>query len=72
MPADYINQFRVEEAAKIINIEGKKISDVYFEVGVNNFSYFIKKFKQYKNCTPSKYKSTSLKSKEVGTHLFFK
>lgn len=52
---DFINQYRIEQAAKLIKMEDKKISDVCFEVGFDNFSYFIKKFKEYKNCTPSKY-----------------
>ena len=56
-PVDYINQFRIEQASKIIKMEDKNISDIYFEVGFDNFSYFIKKFKQYKHCTPSKYKN---------------
>lgn len=57
-PIDYINQYRIEQAAKIIKTEeDKNISDVCYEVGFENFSYFIKKFKQYKNCTPNKYKT---------------
>lgn len=58
-PVDFINQYRIEQAAKILKTEDKKISDVCFEVGFDNFSYFIKKFKHYKNCTPSKYKENS-------------
>ena len=54
-PVDFINQYRIEQAGKILKTEDKKISDVCFEVGFDNFSYFIRKFKQYKNCTPSKY-----------------
>lgn len=55
-PIDFINQFRIEEAAKLIRLDNNKISEIYFEVGFDNFSYFIKKFKEYKNCTPSEYK----------------
>ena len=58
-PVDYINQYRIEEAAKLINLEDRKISDVCFEVGFENFSYFIKKFKEYKGCTPNKYKGAA-------------
>lgn len=53
---DFINEFRIEQAAKLIEMEDKKILDICYEAGFDNFSYFIKKFKQYKNCTPSKYK----------------
>ena len=55
-PVEFINEFRIEEASKIIKTEDKKISDVCYEVGFDNFSYFIKKFKEYKNCTPNKYR----------------
>jgi len=58
-PVEYINEFRIEQASKIIKTEDKKISNVCFEVGFDNFSYFIKKFKEYKNCTPNKYRSGS-------------
>lgn len=60
-PVDFINQFRIEQAAKSIAEENKKISDICFESGFDNFSYFIKKFKEYKNCTPYKYKLQSCK-----------
>lgn len=52
---DFINQYRINEAVKLIMMEDKNISDICFQVGFDNFSYFIKKFKEYKNCTPSKY-----------------
>jgi AraC-like DNA-binding protein len=55
-PVDYINQYRVNEAAKLLHTEKKKILDICFQVGFDNFSYFIKKFKQYKNCTPNQYR----------------
>jgi len=58
-PVEFINEFRIEQASKIIKTEDKKISEVCFEVGFDNFSYFIKKFKEYKNCTPNKYRSGS-------------
>lgn len=60
-PVDFINQYRIEQATNLIKLKDKKISDICFEVGFENFSYFIKKFKLYKNCTPSKYKQILLK-----------
>lgn len=59
-PVDFINQYRVEQAAKLIIMNDKKISDICFEVGFDNFSYFIKKFKEYKNCTPGSFKDLSV------------
>ena len=34
----------------------RNISDLAFNVGFNNVSYFNKVFKQYVKCTPSEYK----------------
>lgn len=55
-PIDYINYYRIEQAAKILKTQDKKILDVCLQVGFENFSYFIKKFKEYKKCTPSRFK----------------
>lgn len=55
-PVDYINYYRIEQAAKILNTRDEKILDVSLQVGFENFSYFIKKFKEYKKCTPSRFK----------------
>ncbi|MBC5997893.1 AraC family transcriptional regulator [Romboutsia ilealis] len=54
---EYINEYRIEKACKILKTEDVKIMNVCFSVGFDNFSYFIRKFKEYKKCTPSKYKS---------------
>lgn len=58
-PVSYINHYRIEQAAKLLQTGSEKIMEVCFNVGFTNFSYFIKKFKEYKNCTPSEYKNIS-------------
>lgn len=57
---DFINQYRIEQATKLLKNGDKKISDICFEVGFDNFSYFIKKFKEYENVTPNQYKKQLL------------
>lgn len=59
-PVSYINHYRIEQACKMIKTEDMKIMDICFSVGFDNFSYFIKKFKEYKNCTPSQYKNINI------------
>jgi AraC-like DNA-binding protein len=57
--ADYINQYRIEEAKKILqNPRGarRKISTVAIEVGFNTMAAFYTAFKKYTNMTPSRYK----------------
>lgn len=55
-PIDYINHYRIEQAAKILQTENMKIMEVSLNVGFENFSYFIKKFKEIKKCSPSEYR----------------
>ena len=55
-PIEYINHFRVNQAVRLLEDDTRKIMDIAFDVGFNNFSYFIEIFKRYKNCTPSEYR----------------
>lgn len=57
-PVDYINHHRIENAAKMLVTSDNKIMDICFSVGFDNFSYFIKTFKQHKGCTPSQYRKS--------------
>lgn len=61
-PIDYINSYRVEKAAQLLEHNDRKIIDIAMEVGFDNLSYFIKKFKEHMDCTPSEYR----KSKSSG------
>ncbi len=58
-PIEYLMKFRIFKAASMIqdqNIPSNSFSDLAFNVGFNNASYFNKVFKQYLGCTPSDYK----------------
>ncbi|NMA66897.1 MAG: AraC family transcriptional regulator [Clostridiaceae bacterium] len=55
-PVEYINYFRINQALRLLEDENRKIMDIAFDLGFNNLSYFVKKFKEYKNCTPSEYR----------------
>lgn len=57
-PMDYLNLVRVENAARLLRMTDKKILDIAFEVGFQNFSYFSKVFKRYKNLSPSVYRTS--------------
>ncbi|HHV98620.1 MAG TPA: AraC family transcriptional regulator [Clostridiaceae bacterium] len=59
-PVEYINCFRINQAIRLLEDENLKIMDIALEVGFDNFSYFIKKFREYKNCTPSEYRRLML------------
>lgn len=55
-PINYINHYRIEQAAKMLQTKNIKIMEVGLNVGFENFSYFIKKFKEIKKCSPSEYR----------------
>jgi len=59
-PVEYINCFRINQAIRLLEDENLKIMDIAFDVGFDNFSYFIKKFREYKNCTPTEYRRLML------------
>ena len=58
---DYVNERRIEKAC--VEITAKSITEIAFNCGFNDLSYFCKMFKKYKNTTPSQYKKDILKSK---------
>lgn len=58
-PVDYINYYKINRAARLLEDTNTKILDVAMEVGFDNFSYFINIFKHYMNCTPSQYRKNS-------------
>lgn len=55
---DYLTDYRIEEAAKLLLKTDKKIIIISEEVGYKDSDYFLQKFIERKGCTPSKYRRT--------------
>jgi AraC-like DNA-binding protein len=55
-PVEYINLYRINQAAELLVKNDTKLLDIALEVGFENLSYFIETFKRYKKCTPSKFR----------------
>lgn len=55
-PIEYINSYRINQSCKLLMRQDSSISDIAAEVGFENFSYFIRKFKEFKGCTPTKFR----------------
>lgn len=53
---DYLNRYRVNRAAELLRASDRKILDVAMEVGFDNASYFISRFRKYMRCTPQAYR----------------
>ena len=57
-PMDYVNYYRIEQAASLLNSTNWSITAVGLECGFNDSSYFVKVFKKYKGITPRQYRKT--------------
>ncbi|MCF0134471.1 MAG: AraC family transcriptional regulator [Blautia sp.] len=55
-PMDYLNRQRIEKACHQLASSDVSITDVAYNTGFNDLSYFIRTFKKYKGITPGKYK----------------
>ncbi|WP_127533755.1 helix-turn-helix transcriptional regulator [Paenibacillus kobensis] len=59
-PIDYLNGYRVRQAAELLRSTDRKISDIALEVGFDHVSYFIKMFRRQIKTTPSEYRKESV------------
>lgn len=55
-PIDYINYLRIENACMIMTNTDKSITEIAFECGFHDLSYFSKTFKNNKGVPPKEYK----------------
>ena len=56
-PIEYINHFRLLQAAQALTATNKSISDICYMTGFNNTSYFTKKFREQYGMTPKAYRA---------------
>lgn len=52
---EYLNYYRIERACYQFTTTDLSVTEVAFNCGFNDLSYFIKTFKKYKHTTPKKY-----------------
>lgn len=57
-PIDYLNHYRIERAACLIEENKLPLIHICYDCGFNDYSYFIRVFKKYKHITPNQYKKT--------------
>ncbi len=55
-PMDYLNRYRIKQAAQLLQNTDWSIAEVAMETGLTNFSYFSKKFSGIHACTPSQFR----------------
>lgn len=54
-PMDYLNRHRIEHACYALSSTDSSVTEIAYNCGFNDLSYFIKTFKKYKGVTPGKY-----------------
>ena len=57
-PIDYLNYYRIERACYQLLTSEQSITEVAYNSGFNDLSYFIKTFKRYKGTTPKRYQKS--------------
>lgn len=55
-PLQYVRQFRVQQAARLLDTTDLKIAEVGAACGFQEMSYFAKVFREIKGCTPKEYR----------------
>ena len=53
----FVNEFRIVHATKLLAENPTNITDICFESGFNNFSHFNKLFKKFTGKSPLKYRN---------------
>ena len=59
-PIEYLNSYRMERACILLINTALSITEIAYQCGFNDSSYFVKVFKRYKGVTPKKYRSLYL------------
>ncbi len=59
-PIAFINEYRIQKACQLLTESELPVSQIALSVGFDNFSYFIRKFREYKGVTPNQYRSLCL------------
>lgn len=57
-PADFIRNYRLQEAEKLIKKTSKTVSEIMCECGFRNKAYFYREFAKIYHCTPKEYRNT--------------
>ncbi len=55
-PIRYLIQYRIEKAAEMLLSTGKKAGEIALACGFSDMSYFTRRFREIKGCTPLEYR----------------
>lgn len=58
-PMNYVNYYRIEQAANMLLATNLSVTEIAFLCGFNDTGYFTKAFKRLKGCTPKQFKANA-------------
>lgn len=56
-PIDFLNSYRLEISMNLLRDTNLSITEIAYNCGFNNLSYYSEIFKKYKGCTPNAYRT---------------
>lgn len=63
-PIQYLISYRLEQACLHLSQTTRPVTEIALDCGFENISYFIRKFKEAKGCTPKEYRRQTAKGTE--------
>ena len=58
-PIQYLKQYRLQQAARLLTETDLKISDIAVNCGFQDMSYFTRAFREMQGCTPTQYRKNA-------------
>ena len=58
-PIQYLKQYRIQQAARLLAETGQKVSDIAVSCGFQDMSYFTRAFREAMDCTPTQYRKNA-------------
>ena len=55
-PIEYLNEYRVKQAKRLLEKTGLPVTDICLECGYNNLGNFLREFRKYTGTTPLQYR----------------
>jgi len=55
-PIDFLNSYRLENSINLLRDTNLSITEIAYNCGFNNSSYYAEIFRKYKGCTPNEYR----------------
>ncbi len=56
-PGEFIRQHRIRKAASLLQQTDYSVSEIFYQTGFNNQSYFFREFRKLYQCSPNEYRA---------------